>query len=105
MAFIIKPLGVGNIAVNTTTDLYTVPAGGSAIVNNVRLVNPGAGTVTASVYFRRGGVQYRISERNKIIPVGDILVIKPELTLAAGDAVESSTSAAVDAIVCGLERE
>ena len=104
MAFIIKLLGAGSVTGANQT-LYSVTSPKSALVSNVRLVNPGAGTVTASVYFRRGGVPYRISERNKVIAVGDILVIKPELTLAAGDAVESSTSAAVDAVVCGLERE
>jgi hypothetical protein len=32
------------------------------------------------------------------------LIIKPELTMAMGDSVEVSTSAAIDYVVCGVER-
>jgi len=104
MAFIIKLLGAGS-ANGANQTLYSVTSPKSALVSNVRLVNPGASALTANVYFHGGAGQYRISERNKSIPVGDILVIKPELTLAAGDYIESSTSAAVDYAVCGVERE
>jgi hypothetical protein len=85
--------------------LYSVTSPKSAIVSNVRLVNTGGSAVTVNVYVNGAAGQYRISQRNYSLPAGEILTLKPQLTLAAGDYIQSSTSAAVEAVVCGVERE
>ncbi len=104
MALIIKLLCARSV--NGLQTLYSATSPTSAIVSNVRLVNGGGSAVTANVYFHAGGgQQYRISQKDYSLPAGEILTVKPELTLAAGDYIESSTSAAVDAVVCGAERQ
>jgi hypothetical protein len=99
MPFVIRLLGAGS-ANGASTVLYS--ASSPAIVSNVRLANGGS-AATVNVYCRHGAL-VQISERNKSIAAGDILTIKPELTLAATDTIEASTSAAVDFVVSGVEK-
>ncbi len=106
MAFIIKLLGAGATANNGTWSAYSVssPALG-AIVSNVRLVNTLGSAVTTNVsYIASGGATARIADKDKLIAVGDMLTIKPELTLSVGDWICVSTSAAIDYVVCGVEK-
>jgi hypothetical protein len=103
MAFIIKLLCARTV--NGLQSLYSATSPKSAIVSNVRLVNAGGSAVTVNVYFHGAAGQFRINQKDYSLPAGEILTVKPQLTLGAGDYVESSTSAAVDCVVCGVERE
>jgi len=49
--------------------------------------------------------QVRILEKDKSVPNGEILVVKPELTLAVGDAIEVTTSVAMEYVVSGVEKQ
>ena len=104
MAFIIKLLCAKSVNGANQT-LYSVTSPKSAIVSNVRFVNALGSAVTVNVYFHRGANQYRINQKDYSLPAGEILTIRPQLTLAAGDYIECSTNYAVDAVVCGVERE
>jgi hypothetical protein len=110
MAFIIRLLGAGVTNAGTLTVPYSVTSGASppllgAIVSNVRLVNTTLNPVTANVFCHpSGGSQVRISDKDKSLAAGDILTVKPELTMGVGDTIEATTSAAIDYLVCGAER-
>jgi hypothetical protein len=108
MALIVRLLGAEATNAGTLTGLYTVssPALG-AIVDNVRLVNTGGSSVTVNLFVKpSGGSQVRILDQDKSVPpgIGSALVIKPELVLSVGDAIEVTTSAAMDYVVSGMER-
>jgi hypothetical protein len=103
MALIIKLLCARTV--NGLQSLYSATSPKSAIVSNVRLVNTGGSAVTVNVYVNGTAGQYRINQKDYSLPAGEILTIKPPLTLAAGDYIQSSTSAVVDAVVCGAEPE
>jgi hypothetical protein len=49
MAFIIKPLGKQTVTSSGTATLYTVPAGKSALVNSIRMVNGDTSAATPSL--------------------------------------------------------
>ena len=107
MAIAIRLLNVGAISGAATTALYTVaaPAQG-AIVSNLRLVNTGGGSTAVNLYFTAsGGSQISILDKNKPIAAGDILVVKPELTMALSDKIElvTGSGAAIDYAVSGAE--
>lgn len=107
MAVTLKLLNAGAVTVSPAA-IYTVPAGatGGAIVSNIRLVNTTGGALTVNVFFNPvTGSTVRLIEVSKSIAAGDLLVIKPELTLATSDAIEASASATgIDFVVCGIER-
>jgi hypothetical protein len=111
MAFIIRLLGAGVTNAGTLTVPYSVSSGASpsllgAIVSNVRLVNTTLNPVTANVFYRVSGSpnQVRISDKDKSVAAGDLLLVKPELTMGVGDTIEATTSAAIDYVVCGVEK-
>jgi hypothetical protein len=108
MPFTIKLLGADAISGAGTTALYTVPGSAlGAIVNNVRLVNTGAAAVTVNLFFKPSGLsQVRILEKDKSIAAGDLLVVKPELTLAPSDRIELVTtgSPSIEYVVSGVEK-
>jgi hypothetical protein len=108
MPFTIKLLGADGISGAGTTALYTVPGSAlGAVVNNVRLVNTGAASVTVNLYFRpSGGSQVRVLEKDKSIPASEILVVKPELTMAPSDKIELVTtgSPSLEYVVSGVEK-
>ena len=74
-------------------------------MSNVRLVNTGGSAVTANVYYRpSGGSAVRTSDKDKSIAAGPILTVRPEITMAVGDSTDVSTSAAIDYVVCAVEK-
>ncbi len=108
MPFTIRLLGAGGITGAGTTHLYPVPGTVSgAIVNNVRLVNTGAASVTVNLFYKPNGLaQVRILDKDKSIAAGDILVVKPELTLAPSDAIDLVTTGtpSLEYVVSGVEK-
>jgi len=104
MPFIIKLLATGSL--NGGGTLYPVPGTTTgAIVSNIRFVNTGGSAATVNLYFKpNGGSQIRILDRDKSVPAGDVLVVTPELTMAPSDAIEATTSAAMEYVVSGMER-
>jgi hypothetical protein len=116
MALVIRLLGAGSINTASTRVLYPdtvnfpVPAGVlGAIVNNVRIVNLAGSSVSVNLYYRPNGgaIPFRILDRNKAIAAGDVLVVKPELTLAAGDQIEIVTTGSpqLEYVVSGVEKK
>ena len=106
MPFTIKLLDHG-ISNGSTKVLYTVDASAlGAIVSNVRLVNTGGSAAAVNLYYKpNGGSQVRILDRDKSIPASEIVVVKPELTMAASDKIELvTTSTSVEFVVSGMER-
>jgi len=61
--------------------------------------------VVRNGYYRNvPGSGIRILEKDKSILANKLLVIEPELTLAATDVIEATTSVVMDYVVCGTER-
>ena len=105
MPFVLKLLKAAQSNNGTATNLYTVPAATSAIVSNIRFVNTSGGTATVNLFYKPGGVNpARILEKDKSVLANKLLIVKPELTLGAGDVIEATTSVVMDYIVCGTER-
>ena len=103
----LRLLGSGGITTATTTALYTVPGTVlGAIVNNVRLVNLSASVNINLYYTPSGGSQVRIWDWNKSLPANDIVVVKPELTMAPGDKIELVTTGtpSLEYVVSGAEK-
>jgi hypothetical protein len=95
----------GSVIVAYEVGAQATPPASAAIVSNVRLGNTQGSAVTANVFYRpSGGSQIRIAEKDKSIASGGIHIVKPELTMSLGDKIEISTSAAIDYVVCGVER-
>ncbi len=109
MPFILKLLATGGVTTSQAS-IYTVPAGatGGAIVSNVRFVNTTASAITLNVFYNPvagGAATVRLIELNKSVAPGDLLIIKPEITMATGDALEAIASATgLDCVVSGIER-
>jgi hypothetical protein len=105
MGFNLKLLGAARISSAMVTPLYTA-SGAGAIVSNIRLVNVGGSSITINLFFRPSGQsQIRILDVNKSIAAGDPLVVSPDLTMAAGDAIELTTTGTptLDWAVSGVE--
>ena len=106
---VLKLLAANHTSTATTT-LYTVPGTSlGAIVNNVRLVNTNTSTnsATVNVYLTSGGTDYLISEKDKVIAIKELFLIKPEVTLAPNDAIKvvaSGTSLNLDYVISGTEQ-
>ncbi len=110
MAFIIKALGFGTATSTNTANLYVVPSGKSALVNNIRLVNGGTAVVSSvNVSVQpSGGTARRIYMKDFSIAANQSLVLDDAVTLGQGDAIQikiNSTSPTVGYMVNGLERE
>ena len=108
MAFIIKALGAGTLTVSGTADLYTVPAGKSAVINNVRLVN-GNSTATSAMnlYVQpSGATDVRIYNKDFTISSSLSMVIPDVVTLGQGDKLRLAIGAAqnIGYMVNGAER-
>lgn len=108
MALIVRLLGAGATNANANTVLYSAsPTVLGAVVNNIRFVNTGGADVTVNLFVNPSGSvgQLRILDKDLVAPnsVG-VLVVKPELTLGPSDAIEVTTSAAMDYVVSGAER-
>src|SRR5438874_6725579 len=106
MPFLIRILGLGATNAGSLTVPYSVssPATG-AIINNLRFVNTGASSATVNLFFKpSAGSQIRILDKDKSVAAGDILVMKPELTMAPSDAIEVTTSVAMEFVVSGMEK-
>jgi hypothetical protein len=109
MAFIVKPLAVGNIGMSTGT-LYTVPAGKSAIISSVRLTNNSAANsaLVNLLVSPSGGSDVRITRKDYSLAVGGAtMVMEDEVTLGPGEALRwlvTQTSPAVHYLVNGVER-
>ena len=108
MAFVIKLLGAGPTNAGSLTVPYSVSSPATAaIVNNLRFVNTSTAAGTINLFFNPSGAvgQVRILEKDKPIAAGDILVVKQELTMVVGDAIEVTTSVAMEYVVCGMQKE
>ena len=106
MPFTIRLLGAYRVQGAATTPLYTA-SGSGAIVSNVRLANAGGSQITINLYFTpSGGTQWRLLKKDCPIAAGDVLLVKPELTMAASDKIELVTVAGtnLDYVVCGVEK-
>jgi len=104
MAFVIRILkhGATNAGSGTVVCSLTSPEV-AAIVSNVRIVNNSGGSGIVNLFFKpSGGTQHRIYTRDFSLPMNEILVVKPELTMALGDTIEVTTSAVMDYITCGM---
>src|SRR5438876_7452347 len=90
MAIIIKALGAGTISVSGTSDLYTVPTTGSAIVSSVRLVNGTTAVTTAmNLYAKPSGLTARrIHNKDFTLAAGLGLVLEDVVTLGPGDKIQ-----------------
>jgi hypothetical protein len=112
MAFIIKALGAGTVTtVGANVDLYTVPAGKSALVSNVRFANNNA-TYSASVtlFVKPSGAPpaRRLSAGNVSLAVGGAVVMEDVVTLGQADKLQvlvSGTSPSIGWMVNGLQRD
>lgn len=96
MAEVYKNLGQQNPVVTTLTDLYTVPAGKSAVVSSIVICNRGAATT-----FRLAIAPAGAADDNKhylyydtAIGANDTLVLTAGLTLAATDKIRCYAGAA-----------
>lgn len=104
MAFTPKVLAEGQLP-NTKTALYTVPGATSAYVHNVKIYNTNAAAQTVRFYVNASGTSRRL-------PLAVLAqdesadVIDQPLQLETGDAIEAetTTSAAVDYILTGVEQ-
>jgi len=114
MAFIIKPLGLNNVTVSGTTSLYTVPAGKSALVNNIRLVNghATAATPTLNLFVKPSSASSQhlyMHNVNFTLALKELLLFDNVLTLGEGDAVKlamsSNHSLGVSCVLSGVESD
>ena len=109
MAFIVKTLAANTLTAAGTTSLYAVPAGKSALVTSVRLVNNGANTpdVTLLVDPSGSAVARRITKQAYALPIGGSMVMEDVVTLGQGDALQIYASATpnVGWLIYGVVRE
>lgn len=96
----------------TTTsgaDFYTVPttATGGAIISNIRIVNTGLSTKKVNMNYRSaGGTVVKLIELDKQVAAGDLVVVRPEITLAVNDIIEAwgESGSTFDCVISGIER-
>jgi hypothetical protein len=110
MAFVIKALGSGTVTTAGSSDLYTVGAGKSALVNNTRFANNSANSATLTFLVKPSGAATarRLSARDVSLPVGGALVMEDAVTLGQGDKLQvlvSGTSPSIGWMANGVERE
>jgi hypothetical protein len=115
MAVQIKSLARNTLPTPSEADLYAVPAGKSAIVKSLRLVNTGTSTAVVNLWFRRGtsssGTSYRIIPKDLNLAPGAAFVDDSELTLEYVDSSNidrirgAVASGTVDYVISGIERD
>ncbi|MCI0748446.1 MAG: hypothetical protein L0Y58_23820 [Verrucomicrobia subdivision 3 bacterium] len=113
MAITIKALGANIIAAIGTTALYSVPAGKSAVVKNIRLVNNHAtlATPVLNLYAKpASGTARRIYNKDFTIPAKEDFIIEDVVTLGTLDKIELNLATAppsegIAFMVSGVERD
>ncbi|MBI2925115.1 MAG: hypothetical protein HYY24_05350 [Verrucomicrobia bacterium] len=109
MALIIRLLGAGSAPMDVTTTLYGVTGTGvlGAIVNNVRLVNVSTSNATFNLYYKPNGLPaIRIQTKEQALNINKHVVIKPDLTLGPGDALQVFPSSSnLEFVVAGVEQQ
>ena len=92
MAIYIKSLAQGTIITYGAppVDLYTVPAGRSALINNIRLVNlNGATTDAMNLYVKpAASAAKRIHTKDFTIAANTLLPLEDVVTLGAADKIQ-----------------
>jgi len=104
MVIAIKQLANGQLP-STVGDLYTVPAGTTAIIKSISLVNTNTSDETINLYvLKSGGTRRRIIPKNMTFYVQYMTVVDDEITLEAGDKIQGDTTTAskVDYVVSGV---
>jgi hypothetical protein len=102
-----KCLGQAALAATTLTDVYTVPAGKSAVISTVFLCNRSAGAVAVRLSVSVAGAadndkQYMAYDQS--IPANETLAITAGITLAATDVLRAyAASADISVNVFGSE--
>lgn len=111
MAYIVKSLGSNTIVTSGTTNLYTVPAGKSAMVSNVRLTNGNTGPTPAlNLQVKPSGsaTARRIYDKDFTISALLNWNMEDAVTLGQGDILQldvGSGTQNVAYVVSGIERE
>lgn len=109
MAFIIKPLAIGNITSVGDTALYVVPDAKSAMITSVRLVNNGGYSSSVSLRAQpSGGTARLIAAIGSALPISGMVLMEDAVTLGKLDQIKvtvSGTSPNIDYLVSGLERD
>lgn len=102
--FLPKCLGDGQLPASKTT-LYTVPAGKTAIINSIVLVNVAGASRTVNLYVNLSGVSRRILPQNLTLMAGAKIDDNTQITLEAGDLIEGDCSSAtsVDYVISGVQ--
>ena len=107
MTEVYKPLGQAALAATTLTDVYTVPAGKSAVISTVFICNRSASPVAVRLSVAVAGTadddkQYIAYEQS--IPARETLSITAGITLAATDVLRAyAASADISVNVFGSE--
>ncbi len=110
MAVIIKSLAAGTVP-SGTTDIYTVPAGRSAVVNNVRVVNGNTTTSPAmNLLVKASGsstTARRIHDKDFTLGPKTKVVIEDVVTLGEGDKIQLALNSVqtISYMVNGVEKE
>lgn len=90
MAKSYKILGQGMPTANTNFDLYTVPAGNSAVTSTLNICNTTASNVTFRVYARPQGAAANLSQTivyDAALPAQDAIGLTLGMTLGATDKI------------------
>jgi hypothetical protein len=103
MANTFKSAGLSNISANT--GLYSVPSSTQTTAIGLVVANKTQGTVTANVTISRAANTYYIIQQAPILTGSSLVVIggDQKVVLQAGDGVNISASANVDAFISVLE--
>jgi hypothetical protein len=83
-----------------------VPAGASAVVKFVTLVNINTATESVNLYFvKSGGTARRIIPVNLSVSAGQSVEVTQTITMGAGDSIQGSSTdaAAVDYVISGVQ--
>jgi len=114
MALLIKNLyAVFNMTASSDTTVYAPPAGRSALIKNIILVNKSGGTVNVHLRLRQssGSIYFLVPYNGLPVGANTRLVLSEEITMSyvngTGDALQmwASSFGAIDAIVNGIERD
>lgn len=97
MATIYKSLGQAAPAATTATNVYTVPAGYSAVISSISICNRSASNVTYRLSLRPAGAtqanQHYIAY-DVTLGAADTTILQPGLTMAATDVLTVYASTA-----------
>jgi hypothetical protein len=90
----------------TAAALYTVPAGASAVVKFITLVNTNTATENVNLFFQKAGsTARRIIPVNLSVSASQSVEINQTITMGAGDAIWGNTTDAsvVDYVISGVQ--